>query len=64
MTKQEAALIDKGVEEQVKRVAIEFKKWCEENEGATGYALGRSLTNEELYEFYKNNNFPTENPKK
>jgi len=36
-----------------KKEAIDFKKWCDENEGPLGYGHGISQTTEELYNFWK-----------
>lgn len=36
-----------------KQECIKFKIWCDENEGALGYAHGKSLSTEELYNFFK-----------
>lgn len=46
------------MDEYAKGIAIDFKEWCEENEYANSAALGRSLTNEELYIYYSENKFP------
>jgi hypothetical protein len=38
--------------EYAKEVAIDFVKWYDECAGALGYGVGRSLSLEELYDFY------------
>lgn len=39
-------------EDALKEFTVLFKKWCDENEAAQEYARGRSMTTEELYDFF------------
>ena len=48
------------MDEYAKEVAIDFRKWLEQNEYENSVSLGRQLTNEEFYNYYKNSIFPSE----
>lgn len=45
--------IEEYAAEKSKQEAIEFKKWCDGNEGELGYAHGKSLSIEELWVIFK-----------
>jgi len=55
---EESFMTNTVAKKYAEEVALDFRRWCDENEYANSAALGRSLTESELYTYYSENIFP------